>query len=205
MTCPLGHILYHAMPIRPNHIPCRTIYHMQCLPGLTIYHAMPPQQILCHAGQAISNTMPCIARPCYIPCYASTDQILYHVMPARSYHMPCLAHQARPYTMPCLPGYTIIMSCIIRSYHILRHFRHAIPFPMACPLGHIKHHVHQAISHTMPCPPGHTICHAMLARTSHIPCHVSPGHTIYLTMSARSYHIPCYAMANNYFGHKRTV
>ena len=204
MVCP------PARQTIPCSIPCNighTKYHMRCPPGLTIYHAMPiiPYRIPCHARQVMPYTMPCppghpytmpcIVRPCHIPCYTSLDHTLYQVMPARLYLMPCHAHQAIPYTMPCPPGYTI--------YHAMH--RQPIPYTMPYPPGHIfSHamparsyhipcHAHQTIPHAMPCPPGHTIYHVMPARTYHIPCHTSPGHNIYHAMPTRPYHIPYHA------------
>ena len=133
----------------------------------------------CPPGQALSYCMPCIARSCNIPCYASPDHTLYHIMPARPYRMPCHAHQAIPYTMLCPPGYTI--------YHC-----QAIPYTMPCSPGHI-------VSHAMPTRPYHIPCHASPDHKLYTMPWL-PDHTIYLTLSARSYHIPCHAMANHYFG-----
>ena len=114
--------------------------------------------------------MPCIARPCHIPCDASPDYT---------------------YTMLCPPGHTFSHAMPARPYHI-----HAMPIRPY----HIPCHAHQAIPYTMACQPGHTIYHVMprQAITYTMPCPL--GHTIYLTMPARSYHIPCHATANDYVG-----
>ena len=127
---------YHDIPRQA--IP----YTMWCPPGHIIYHAMAarPYHTSCHAHQSISYIMPCIARPCNIPCYASPDHTLYHIMPARPYYIPCHAHQAIPYTMTYPPGYII-------------YYYQAIPYTMPCPPGH-------TFSHAMPARPSHIPCHA---------------------------------------------
>ena len=106
--------IHHAMSIQVNfHIPCHA------LPGHTKYHVIPirPYDKQCHSRQAIPYTMPCLpghkkemsARPYHIPwlacqaipCIMSCSQAIpyimtcsvghtiYHVMPARSYYIPC--------------------------------------------------------------------------------------------------------------------
>ena len=118
MPCPSGPTIYHAMPARPYHIPCyarqtmlyttpcppghtyktipysipwppgHTIYHLQCLPGLTIYHAMSQCHTIYHAMHA---------RPCHIPCHACQTMPAMHCL-AMPYTMLCLA---RPCPIPC--------------------------------------------------------------------------------------------------------
>ena len=100
-----------------------------------------PYHISCRAHQAVSYTRLCIARTRNIPCYASPDHTLYHIMPTRPYHMACHAHQVIPYTMPCPPDYTV--------YHC-----QAIPYTMPCPPWYTIYH-----------------CHAMTTRPYHIPYH----------------------------------
>ena len=135
--------------------------------------AARPYHISCCAHQAISYTMPCIARPCNIPCYASPDHTLYHIMATRPYHMPCQAHKAIPYTMPWPLDYTM--------YHC-----QAIPYTMPCPQGHIFSHAMPARPYNIPCHASsvHNIYHAMTTRPYHIPyhaCQVIP-YTIYHAM-----------------------
>ena len=196
--------MYHGVPARSYHIAFhayRAIPYTICDARHALSYAMPTVscRIPCHSRPAIPYDMPCIAKPCHIPCYASPEHTLYHVMPAMPYHIPCHARQAIQYTIPC----------IVRPYHILCYARQAIPFPMPCPPGHTMHAqqaipytvpCHQAIPYTMPCQPGHTIYHAIprQAIAYIMPC--PPGHTIYLTMPATSYHTPCHATANDYFG-----
>ena len=114
MRCLPGHIIYHVMPTRPKHIPCHgrqaIPYIMPCPPGHTIHHSLParPYHTPCHARKAIPYTMPspmpCLAGYNHIPCDA--HQAIPYTMPS-----PCLACQAIPYTMRCLPGHTI--------YHVM--------------------------------------------------------------------------------------
>ena len=155
------YIPWYARQIIPYSISCpsdHTIYQMRCPPGLpysmtcpqchTVYHDMHTRA--CHARQAIPYTTPCIARPYHKLCYASPHNTLYHVMPARPYHMLFHANQAIPYTMPCSPGYTI--------YNFL-----AIPFTMPGPPGHTFSNDMLARPYHIPChaSPGHDIYHAM--------------------------------------------
>ena len=114
---------------------------MPCPPGHTIYHVMP-------------YTMPCLARPYPIPCYAR--------------HMPCLPG---PYHIPCHACQAI--PCIVRPYSIQCHARQAIPFPMPCPPGHTIYHAIPARTYHIPChaSPGHNIYHFMPTRPYHIPYH----------------------------------
>ena len=115
MSCQPGHNIYHAISARPNHMPGHTSghniyhamsglshhYHTSChgYPGNTIYHAMP--------SQAIPNTMlwhkQCQVIPYILPCSPGhtiyraipTGHTIYHVMPARTYHIPCIYWGAR--------------------------------------------------------------------------------------------------------------
>ena len=72
--CPAGHIIYNATSRMPYHIPCHA--------HKPIHYIVPyitrPHDILCHIRQAIPYTMLCPA-----------DHRIYHVMPARPYHIPC--------------------------------------------------------------------------------------------------------------------
>ena len=167
MRTRLSHIPY-AMTAMPYHIPCHARqampYTMPCSPGHTICHAM-------HC-QAMPYTM--------LP---SPDHTLYHDMPAIYHALP-----ARLYHIPCLSSYIITLPCIVRPYHIL-----------CRPPGH-------TFSHAMPCPPGHTIYHAMYHIPCHahqaIPytMPIQPGHTIYHVMprQAKTYTMSCNRMASTW-------
>ena len=145
---------YHDIPSRSYNMTCHVrhaiSYAMPCLSGRTRYHAM-------HC-QAMSYTILCLP-----------DHVIYHIMPARPYHIAFHAHQAIPLTMPDRP------------YHIPCHVHNAIPYTIPCTPGHAIHHARQAIPYTMPC----------IARSCHIPCYASPDHTLYHVMATRPYHMPC--------------
>ena len=109
-----------------------------------------------------------------------------------SYHIPCDAHQAIPFTMQCPPDHTIYHVVPARPCYIQCHARQAIPY--TCDPA-MQHHKQSYISS------GNTIYHDMSARTYHIPCQVRqaipytipcpPSHSIYYVMPARPYHILC--------------
>ena len=143
-----GHMIYYVMPDRPYHaiphqtitytmpylasphIPCdahQTIpFTMLCPPDHTIYHAMPANHIPCHACHAISYTYH-PARPHHtsIPSHISPGNTICHAMSARTYHVPCKARQAIPYTTLCPLSHSIYIPC--PQGHTIYHARHAKP------------------------------------------------------------------------------
>ena len=127
LTIPYSIPCPHAMPARPFHIPC---------------HA----QNASHACQAISYTMPYIAR--HSIYHAMPRQTIPYTLLCRLGHTICHEHQAIPYTMPCLPAY---IPCHASPCHTIYY---AIPtrpylFPChACQAILIR----QAKPHTKPCP-----------------------------------------------------
>ena len=180
---------YHTMPATRYHIPC------QIWLGNTICHVKPGRQypISCQTspGHTIYNTMP--TRPYHIPCHTPPGHTIYCVMPDRPYHtipqqtitytipyltrpvhIPCDAHQAIPFTMPCPQDHTIYHAMSARPHHK----------PCQTMPGHTLYHPipRQAIPYTMPCPPGHTIYHARPVKQYHISCHVH---------QAVAYNMPC--------------
>ena len=78
-------------------------------------------------------------------------------MPYPIAHTICRARQPLPYTVPCLPGYTI--------YHTMPHAMPVRPYHIPC-------HARQAITYTMPCPPGYRMYHVMPVKPYYIPCRV---------------------------------
>ena len=130
----------------------------------------------CQARQAISYTMPNIARPYHIPCHA--HKAIYHRLTSPGHYdilcharqtipcqcdIPCDAHQAIPVTMPCPLDHIRCHNITDRPYHIPCHARQAIPYTY-----------HPAKPH-------------------HMQSHTSPANTIYQAMPARTYRIPCQA------------
>ena len=127
----------------------------------------------CQAQQAISYTMPNIARPYH-----------YHAMPTRPYHIPCFTSPGH-YDILCHAQKTIPCQCDIPC-----DAHKAISVTMPCPPDHI-------IYHDMPDRPYHISCYACqaipytchLAKPHHIQSHTLPGNTIYHAMPAKQYHI----------------
>ena len=145
MPCTPGQTIYHALPTRPNHIPCH------CPPDHTIIHAITRQAIAytIFASQTIPYTMQCPPGHTIYP----PGHNIYHAMPARPYH---ISHHV-------YLGNTI--------YHDMP--SQAIPNTMPCPQSHSRKQCYtcQAIPYTITCLPGHTIYPAMPSRPYHIPCH----------------------------------
>ena len=129
--------------------------------------------------------------------HTAQPQLPYHIpysMPAKPNHIPCHAHNAIPYTIPCTSGMPYTVSC--PPGHTIYHAVHcqAMPYTMLyiarpCPIPSNACH---AIPHAMPCPPGHTNFHAMPAKLYHIPCHARQA--LPYTMSCPSDHTTCHAM-----------
>ena len=212
MPCPSDHTIYHTTS--PGH----TIYHarygmgiiypnsMSSPPGDTMPYLVRPYHMPCLAGHIIDHAMP--TRPYHIPCHTSPGHMIYYVMPARPYHIPrhtppdnniyhATPCQANTYTMRCPPGHTIYHAMPTRLYHTPCHTSpgHTIYYVMPNRAYHIPWHTPpdnnmyhatpcQANTHTMRCPPDHNIYHAM-------PLNHAIYHAMLLNhaMPARPYHI----------------
>ena len=137
---------------------------MSCPTGHTLYHAIP--------YQTITYTMLHLARPI---------------------HIPCDAHQAIQYTMPCPPDHTIYHVMPARPYRIPCHARQAIAY--TCHPAR-PHHIPSntsstnTIYHAMPDKPDLISCHALKAIQYTMP--YPANHTNYRVMPARPYYIPCH-------------
>ena len=102
--------IYHDIPHQA------LSYTMPCPSTHTTYHAIPLHAMPCHARQAISYTMPYLARP---------------------YHMPCHAQQAISYTMPNLARPYHMYLYFWQGHTIYRAIpRQAIRYAMSCPTDH---------------------------------------------------------------------
>ena len=128
-------------------------------------------------------------------------------MPARPYHIPLHARQAKPYTIPCQQGHTIYHAMPTWLCHKPFLVHEAIPYSMParqyCILCQAPRLARQAIYLTMPARPGHTVYHWMPAMPYYIMwcpqsltiSHARPIRPCHNTMRCpgriRPYHIPC--------------
>ena len=118
--CPRDHVIYHAIPARPYHIPWYAHQAIQ-------YTICDAHHILCHASQDIPYTY--YAMPGKAITYTmsgSPGHTIYLSMPARSYHIPCHATANDYLGQSCLlskGANGLLTRCMIAINSLVRWFR----------------------------------------------------------------------------------